>query len=274
MSNPLSKYFRQPSIFIKLPSGGNHYPAGAIDIPANQELPVLPMTAVDEITYRTPDGLFNGSSTVSVIESCVPNIKDAWNMPAMDLDTVLIGIRIASYGHDMEVSTTCPACGTEAEHRLDLRRVIDTMEKGDYSKPLQKGDLTIYFKPMTYRQINANNAIQFEEQKLISMLPDSGIEPEKKSQMISESFKKITEMTIAALSQSIKIIQTPSAQVTDPDHILEFLRNCDRATFDSVRDTILSLKSKNEIRPLKLKCGNCSQEYDQNITLDMSNFFA
>lgn len=274
MSNPLTKYFRQPSIFIKLPSGGQHYPPGSIDMPANGELPVLPMTAVDEITYRTPDGLFNGSSTVEVIRSCVPNIRDPWVMPAMDLDTVLIGIRIASYGHDMDVATTCPNCATGAEHRLDLRGVLDRMETSNYDQPLQRGDLTILFRPMNYQQINANNAIQFEEQKMLNILPDSGIDTEKKTQLISESFKKITEMTISALAQGIKMIRTPDAQVTETEHILEFLHNCDRAVFDSIRDKILALKAANEIKPLHLKCDNCSHEYDQNITLDMSNFFA
>lgn len=274
MTNPLSKYFRQPSIFIKLPSKGNHYPDRSLDMPANGELPVLPMTAVDEITYRTPDGLFNGSSTVEVIKSCVPNILDPWNMPAMDLDSVLIGIRIASYGHDMDISTTCPNCGTAADHQLDLRVVLDTMPKSDYSQPFTRGDLTIYFQPMTYRQINANNAIQFEEQKMLNILPDSGIDADKKTQMISDAFKKITDMTIRALGQSIKMIQTPSAQVTELEHIIEFLRNCDRKTFEGIRDRILALKAANEIKPLNLKCGNCSHEYEQAVTLDMSNFFA
>ena len=45
--NPLSQFFRQPSIYIKLPSQGNYYPEGAIEMPQNGELPVLPMTAID-----------------------------------------------------------------------------------------------------------------------------------------------------------------------------------------------------------------------------------
>ena len=57
--NPLSQYFRQPVIYIKLPSNGKFYPPGTLDMPANNELPVLPMTAIDEITYRTPDALFD-----------------------------------------------------------------------------------------------------------------------------------------------------------------------------------------------------------------------
>jgi len=29
-ANPLQKYFRQPKIYIKLPSGGQFYPEGAL----------------------------------------------------------------------------------------------------------------------------------------------------------------------------------------------------------------------------------------------------
>lgn len=273
MTNPLSQYFRQPSIYIKLPSAGNFYPPGALDMPNNREIPVLPMTAVDEIAYRTPDGLYNGSSTVNVIQSCCPHIKDAWNMPAMDIDTVLIAIRIASYGHEMEVSTTCPNCATESDHALDLRSVLDQLSPGDYNKPLQFGDLIVFFKPMSYRQLNSNNAIQFEEQKLLSILPNSEIEESKKAQMINNAFKKITDMTIDALSQSVSAIHTPTAQVNEHEYILDFLRNCDRSVFDKIRDHIVELKASTELKPLNFKCGNCNHEYTQGFSLEMSNFF-
>lgn len=106
-SNPLSQYFRQPAIYIKLPSQGNFYPDGALVAMPNGEYPVLPMTTLDEITYRTPDALFNGQAVVSVIESCMPNIKKGWAVPAVDLDTILVAIRIATYGNDLELSTIC-----------------------------------------------------------------------------------------------------------------------------------------------------------------------
>lgn len=274
MTNPLSQYFRQPSIYIKLPSNGSFYPTGTLDMPANNELPVLPMTAIDEIAYRTPDGLYNGSSTVSVIQSCCPHIKDAWNMPAMDVDAVLVGIRIATYGHEMEISTTCPNCNTESDHTLDLRTVLDGLTASNYVEPLVFGDLSVHFKPMSYRQVNANNAIQFEEQKLLSILPDSDIEETKKAQMINEAFKKITDMTIDALSQSVRAIHTPTAQVNEHEYILEFLRNCDRAVFEKIRDRIVELKTSTEVKPLNFKCASCNHEYTQGFSLEMSNFFA
>ena len=38
--NPLSAFMRQPKIYIRLPSGGNYWPEGSIEIPETGELPV------------------------------------------------------------------------------------------------------------------------------------------------------------------------------------------------------------------------------------------
>ena len=103
--NPLTKYFRQPKVYVTLPSKGSHYAPGAIDMPENGELPVFAMTAKDELTMKTPDALLNGAATVNVIKSCIPDIIDPWQMPSIDLDAVLVAIRIATYGEILELET-------------------------------------------------------------------------------------------------------------------------------------------------------------------------
>ena len=69
VKNPLASWYRQPKIYVKLPSGGNYYPEGAIDLPDNKEIPIYPMTAIDEITSKTPDALFNGIAITEIIKS-------------------------------------------------------------------------------------------------------------------------------------------------------------------------------------------------------------
>jgi hypothetical protein len=272
-TNPLQQYFRQPAIYIRLPSGGKFYPTGALTETANGEYGVLPMTTMDEITYRTPDALFNGSATVSVIQSCVSNIRDAWHMPSVDVDTVLTAIRIASYGHDMDISTKCPACGTEAEYTVDLRRSLEQIAADDYTKPLALDHLQLYLRPMTYQQMNANSMAQFEDQKALQSLTDGAPDDEKKLSILSDTLKKITTVTTRALAENIDRIKTPDSEVSDQDHIREWLGNCDRNTFRTVRDQILERKRRSELQPLKITCGNCSHQYEQTYTLDMSNFF-
>lgn len=272
-TNPLKQYFRQPAVFVRLPSQGKFWPKDSLDMPPNGELPVLPMTTMDEITYRTPDALFNGQAVISVIESCVPNIKNAWHAPSTDIDTLLISIRIATYGHEMDITTQCPACGTEADFGVDLRAAMDQVQAPDYSTPMTMGDLELWFKPMSYRDINANNLAQFEDQKLLQSLDAADVSEEQRLKTVSEVLKKITTITAQALGQNIAMIKTPSAQVVDPDHIREWLMNCDKTMFNAVRDHVIQLRQSSEVKPIRLKCTNCSHEHDQAFTLDMTTFF-
>jgi len=273
-TNPLKQYFRQPAIYIRLPSQGQGYAAGAITMPPTGELAVYPMTAIDEITYRTPDALYNGQATVSVIQSCVPEIKDAWSLPSVDLDTILVAIRVATYGHEMDFGTTCPKCKNESEHTLDLRTVLDNLRTADYSQTVKSGDMEIFFRPLNYKNINDNNQAQFENQKLLQALPDTGVPDAEKFGALSDALKKITEITVNILAQSIATIKTPQALVTEPEFIQDFLKNCDRNLFNQIRDFIIDLKTKSEMQPLKITCDACNNQYEQAITLDMSSFFA
>jgi hypothetical protein len=273
-NNPLQQYFRQPAIYIRLPSQGNFYPEGILDMPPNGELPVYPMTAIDEITYRTPDALFNGSAVVNVIQSCIPNIKNAWAIPAVDVDTILISIRIASYGHSMEVGTQCPACETEAEYSIDLRTVLDAMKTPDYQEVLRYGDMEFYFRPMNYKDINENNQLQFEEQRMLQAIVSVDTSDEEKVKTMSHALKKITEITVKAMGLSIAAIKTPTALVTEKEYIDDLLKQCDRQLFSQIRDRVIKLKAMSEIQPLKMKCNHCGHEYSQSMTLDMSSFFA
>lgn len=273
-TNPLKQFFRQPAIYIRLPSDGDYWNPGSVDMPENRELPVYPMTAIDEITYRTPDALFNGEAVVSVIQSCMPNIRDAWQMPAMDVDTVLIAIRIASYGHALELASTCPACGHDHDIALDLRVVMERLRAADYSSSVRSTGLEIYFQPLTYRQLTANSLRQFEQQKVMNVLPDSEMPEEEKIKRLQAAIRQLTELTVVTLTDCVKVIKTDSAMVTDRAHIADFLRNCDAKIFSEIRQHVTTLREQADIRPLDLECPQCHNQYQQPFSLDQSNFFA
>ena len=272
-TNPLKQYFRQPAIYARLPSQGKFWPTGTLTMPPNNELPVYPMTAVDEITTRTPDALFNGSAVIKIFESCVPCIQDAWSTPAIDVDTLLVAVRIATYGHNMDVNTKCPNCGTENEYQVDLRTVLENIKLPDYESSLDIGGLKFFFRPLSYLQLNENNQSQFEDQKAMQTIGESDINDKEKLAKLGESFLRITALTIKSIAQSISAIRTPDAVVTEEDHIMEFLQNCERQTFNAIRDHAIKLKQQTETEPLKITCNECGTNFDQPFTLDMSNFF-
>ncbi len=272
-NNPLRQFFRRPAIFLKLPSNGVFWPADSLDMTVNGEFPVYPMTAIDEITYRTPDALFNGEAVVSVIHSCIPSIKNAWDAPMTDFDAILIAIRIASYGHELDLTTSCPKCNHTADYTVDLRTVLDQQQAPDFNKTVSHGDLEIFFKPINYKSQHDSNSLQFEEQRTIQMIPGSDLPDAEKIQRLNEALRRITELTVDTLKHSIGGIRTPQALVTEPEFIQEFLNNCDRNLFNSIRDTVIALRQGSEIKPMHIKCDNCGNEYDQPFTLDMANFF-
>lgn len=271
-NNPLKNFFRQPAIYLKLPSDGKFYPPNALDITANRELPVFPMTARDEITYRTPDALFNGSALVSVIQSCVPNIKNAWEMPTCDIDTILIAIRIASYGHSLELESKCPSCENEAAYMLDLRGMLEQIQIPDFSQPLMLGDLTVNFKPMNYKTMNDASLENFENQKRYAVVKNVENE-EEKNKVISELMERITDSTFKSFANSIQSIKTLDVTVTQPELIVDFLNNCDRRIYSKIKEVITQHRSQSSTKPIKIKCEKCSHEYEQQLTLDMTSFF-
>ncbi len=223
--NPLSRYFRQPTIYMRLPSGGQHYPPGALDLPANNELPVFPMTVRDEIINKTPDALFNGTAVVSLIQSCIPNIKDAWSIPSVDLDSILIAIKVATYGKDLEITGSCTHCQESSDYVIDLNRTLAEIGVTNYNSPQRIGQFEIVFRPLSYQEINETSQEQFNEQKILNILPDSGLSDQERVQEINKLIVKITDGTISALSKSISSIRTDDVLVSNEQQIHEFLDN-------------------------------------------------
>mgnify|MGYP001039457023 FL=1 len=182
-TNPLGKYFRQAKIYINLPSNGEFYDPGAIEKTETGEYPVFAMTAKDELSMKTPDALLNGQATVDVIQSCMPNIKNAWGMPSLDLDAVLTAIRIASYGETMDLTITIPNTQIEDTYSVDLRRVLDNFVSIEYENKVFVNDMTIFLKPLNYKSFTKNAIKTFEEQRIFSIVNDESLSDEQKVDM-------------------------------------------------------------------------------------------
>jgi hypothetical protein len=91
---------------------------------------------------------------------------------------------------------------------------------------------------------------------------------------LNTSLKTITELTMEALKWSIASIRTPHALVTEPEHIHEFINNCDRSLFNTIKNHIVSLRQDSEIQPLDMECAECHHKYSQQLTMDQASFFA
>jgi hypothetical protein len=271
-TNPLKQYFRRPALYLKLPSGGKGYAAGVIEFPENGELPVYPMTAIDEITSRTPDALYNGLAVTEIIKSCVPSIKQPWEILNVDLDPILVAIRMATNGQLMELETVCPSCTESSKFDLNLTGVLGSFKPGDYATPLSNDDLQIKFKPLNYKQVNQAGESQFEIQRLLNSI-DGITELEERNKATSTIVQTINNMALELMIDTIEYIKTPDATVFEKEFIREFLNNCDKNTYNKIKDKNIELRKSTELKPLEVKCLHCQHEYTQPFNINISDFF-
>jgi hypothetical protein len=277
--NPLRKYFRQPKVYITLPSRGKFYPEGVLNMPETGELPVFAMTAKDELIIKTPDALLNGQATVDVIKSCIPNITNPWLMPSVDLDACLVAIRIATYGEKLDITTKVPVLGEEREFSVDLRQILNKLVTPEYENILKLNDINVELKPLSYKEFTNSNLKTFEEQRIFSLVNDDNMDDSEKLSRFSESFKKLTDLTVNMLSKSIAKIQIGDDEITSQSHIEEFVDNVDKEFFKGITDHLEQQRKKFAIEPIKVKsneedvAAGVPEEWEVPVTFDQSNFF-
>ena len=277
--NPLRKYFRQPKVYITLPSRGNFYPEGVLNMPETGELPVFAMTAKDELIIKTPDALLNGQATVDVIKSCIPNITNPWLMPSVDLDACLVAIRIATYGEKLDITTKVPVLGEEREFSVDLRQVLNKLVTPEYENKLKIGDINVELRPLSYKEFTESNLKTFEEQRIFSLVNSEDMDDSEKLGKFSESFKKLTNLTVNMLSKSIAKLQIGDDEVTNSVHIEEFIDNVDKEFFKGITDHLEEQRKKFAIEPIKVQsneedvAAGVPKDWEVPVTFDQSNFF-
>jgi hypothetical protein len=279
-ANPLSKYFRQPKLFASLPSNGKFYPAGALETTETGEYPIYSMTAKDELTMKTPDALLNGQATVELIKSCVPNIKDPWNLPSIDLDALLIAIRLATYGETMTLQVKTPVTGEEKEMSVNLRDILDNFANIEFEDVVRSGEMTVYLRPLTYQEFTKSALKTFEQQRIFNIVNDEQISDEDKLQAFTNSFAKLTDLTVDMMSNHISAIEIGDTRVDNKQHIDEFMKNADKSFYSAIQEHLDSQKIKFTIQPLVASATPEEIEqgvpatYEVPVTFDQSNFFA
>jgi len=277
--NPLAGIMRQPKIYVSLPSQGNYWPEGSLRISDTGEYPVYSMTAKDELILKTPDALLNGQAVVDVLQSCVPNILNGWECPQIDIDALLIAIRIASYGEMMD--TAISVNGIDATYPVDLRSVLDNLNASvTWNERIEINEnLVVYVRPLNYREFAKTGAQSFETQRIMNLVNDKEMDEDRKLELFKKSFNKLTEITLDIVNGSVYRIDTLNNSVTEKEFISDFMVNCDRTIFNKVKDHLDKLRESNTVKPFRVKAteemikAGVSEELEVPIVFDPTTFF-
>lgn len=270
-TNPLQQYFRQPKVYISLPSQGVYTRPNIITGDVNH-LPVFGMTGMDEILVKTPDALLTGESTVKVIVSCCPAITNPWELSVIDLDTVLTAIRIATYGNKLTLMNICSKCGTENDYDFDLSTFIEHYASCKYDNTVVAGDLTIYLRPLTYKQSSDFSLQNFQQQQQLKQIAAIEAE-EEKTKLTAELFENVAKLQNDIFIAGIESITVENTSVTERGFIREWVENCDSSLLNEIKSQITKQQNTWTSPSQQVKCSECGNETKLVVSLDQSDFF-
>jgi hypothetical protein len=277
--NPLTSLMRQPKIYIRLPSNGRYWAEGSLDLSPNGEYAVYSMTARDELLLKTPDALLNGQAMVDVVEHCVPSIKNAWEIPSIDLDVILIAIRMATYGEKMDTTVTIGE--EDLSYTIDLRMLMDQLlDTVTWDERINVGtEIALFIRPVNYKVISQTSIQNFETQKIMRLVNDSTLSEEEKIATFRESFKKLTDISVGIINNSVFRVESSAGTTDDQADILEFMDNCDKSVFDAIKQRLDQLKEVNSLKPIKVRAtpemlaAGSTEEIEIPLIFDPANFF-
>ena len=274
MSNPLISAYRKPTLYVSLPSGGKYYdPAPKLSV--DSELAIYAMTARDELISKTPDALFNGEATAALITSCCPDITKPTQIPINDLLVILLGIRQASYGRNLDVDVKCPECEETNMLSLDGARLLGAFGlKKQHNKLELDNKFVIHVKPYNLEDRTLLQIQQVKQRKMIDDLTSSDVEDSERADMFGRTFIDIAELTIELIANCIYAVKAPdSEEIIDRDMIKEWLQSITKADYDVIRERVEELSDSGFNSKFKAKCQSCQHEWETNVDLDVANFF-
>lgn len=277
-SNPLKGYLRSPKLYVLLPSAGKFSNIESIS-DVSQELPIYPLTSMDEIMLRNPDALLNGESMTKVITSCT-GIQNPYELTANDVDVILLAIRYATYGNELEITTPCPDCSATVEKIVEIEPILEsiTVLEGHYKVTLDN-NLQCSLKPYTLRDSQKAALSAFRETSELNTLINAEADEISKLITFNKSFQAMADLNIEILSNAVmKVIipktdDTEEITVTDNKHIEEWVRGISKQHADVIIDELNIINELGIQREVDATCEKCNNEFKTKIEFNPSNFF-
>ena len=120
--------------------------------------------------------------------------------------------------------------------------------------------------------MNAAGEDQFEIQRqllAINQMEDG----DEKNQKSTDLLKHINSISMDIIVETIEYIKAPSVTVLEKEFIREFLLNCNKNTYNAIKDANIELRKSTELKPFDITCMSCNHAYEQPFNINVSDFF-
>lgn len=274
-TNPLADFYRNPKLYVTLPSGTDFYSKDVVEMTEVGELPVYPMTAKDDILTKNPDALLNGDAVIKLVKSCVPAVKNPALLLAPDMEVLLIAIRQASSDTKfMEVDRNCPECNEPNRFDLDLSVALaESQEIEPLKEVVLSNGLKVLISPTNYMHTIQGAKAVIEQNRQFQNIDVNNSDEQLKA--LGDALEKLSTMNYEVILKSIVSITIPDTGlvVDDVKQIADFLDNVEKAIGIELNDAVSQINNGGIQKEVEMQCGECKHVYTTPINYDPVGFF-
>ena len=243
------------------------------------EVGVCAMTAIDEISLKNPDALLNGEALISIIQSCVPAISDARKLSNIDAEALFMAIQYASYGSDITHPHKCKKCEEVSEYSIDINYVLNKFPDVGAVDPIEWNDLKIYVRPASIDSLTRLAIMEIEQKRVVATVQSVSENEKDESRIVNtlySSFRKIAEMNVDLLVNTIRCIETKDGDtIDDVEYIRDFMHNIPSQIVDLIQKTSSEVAKKpDDLTKFEFVCPECEHEDTVVLEVNPVNFFA
>lgn len=274
--NPLKSYVRTPKLQVLLPSRGKWGDAETAS-KITGEIPVYPMTSKDEVMIKNPDALLNGESVASVLKSCT-GIENVYDLTNNDVEFLLVAIRYATSGNEMEIDAVCPNDQHVNRVAVDLERILDSVEEMDktYQTKLENG-LKVNLRPMSFKNAQRLSLNAFQEATTLQTINDAKLPQTERIKVFNKSFEAIADLAVETMIDAIVSVVVPEGDeektVTDKKFIGEWVKGMSSAEAKKIQEKLDEMNREGFDHSYNVVCEECGTKFKTSVEFNVSNFF-
>lgn len=254
-NNPLQQFFRKPKFTIQLPSRGKWYPKNALKNPTGL-VEIYAMTAVDETRSKTSEIMFNGNSLFDLLKSCVPEIQNPEFMPTVDLESVMLSIRRASYGDTIDIEVAVPNTNLTTTAKFNIEKLINSIPNAEtaWDEVLnilseEKETISLTIKPLNLRNLFSITKQIIKQQQAADEINRTSQLNDQKIDQLDEQMKQLANLSVNMVADSISKITVGTFTTENPSEIRQFVNNIDVEYFKAIQNHIENQKNNLLVKP-------------------------
>lgn len=293
--NPLASMFRKKKMSLFLPSKGRWYPENSLILDIDGSLPVYSMNSSDDIKFRTGDISMSGRTTYSIIKSCIPGILQPESIPNIDIDSILLAIRLASYGDNFSMAVAVPnttiAKTIDVSLKLLLSNLIQSNPNWDDEISIEDDSgniLTLVIEPISLQNIFSTSKTLYQQRQ--TLIKNAEADPDiKDEKLFADGLDQLTDTAVQLICASISkltlvdsnktvLLEIKSDSPQGAAQLLQVIKQLDIEYFNAIRDHLDAQRKKFSLYiPLQtsteaeLQAG-APLEWNTDITFVGSNF--